>query len=156
MEVDSCLQSDRHFQKVSHKTSQKVTLLRRKKHLLNPDGLMTIYKAQIRTIMDYASLTGMSRSSCHFNLLVKVKRRAESLLGGIHPQPSYQGQRQHRDQNEDDKQMEQTIRQDSLKNRKRMTTLIVLPKAQMVQVSHLTRLRITRKRPMSSTISHNV
>lgn len=35
VEVDSCVRFDRHFQKMAHKLSHKVTLLRRMKHFLD-------------------------------------------------------------------------------------------------------------------------
>ncbi|XP_045118181.1 uncharacterized protein LOC123508485 [Portunus trituberculatus] len=46
VEVDSRLQFDRHLEKVARNASSKVNLLRRMKHLLHADGLLTLYKAQ--------------------------------------------------------------------------------------------------------------
>lgn len=60
VEVDSLLLFDRHLEDVARKASQKVTLLRRLRHLLDSDGLLTLYKAQVRPIMEYAPLTWMS------------------------------------------------------------------------------------------------
>lgn len=43
-EVDSCLLFDRHLQKVVHKASQMVTLLKKVKYLIDSDGMMILYK----------------------------------------------------------------------------------------------------------------
>ena len=56
VEVNSRLLFDRHLEEVARKASQKVTLLRRLCHL-NADGLLTLYKAQVRPIMEYVPLT---------------------------------------------------------------------------------------------------
>ncbi|MPD06661.1 hypothetical protein E2C01_102486 [Portunus trituberculatus] len=54
VEVDSKLSFDRHLESVAHKASLRVTLLRRVRHLLDAKGLMTLYKAQLRPIMEYS------------------------------------------------------------------------------------------------------
>ena len=57
MEVDSGFLFDCHLEEVARKASQMVTLLRLLSHLLNSDGLLTLYKAQVRPIMEYVPLT---------------------------------------------------------------------------------------------------
>ena len=79
MEVDSQLLFDHHLEDVARKASQKVMLLPRQRHLLDADGLLTLYKAQLKPIMEYAPLTWMSSVRCPLNLLDKVQRRAEHL-----------------------------------------------------------------------------
>ncbi|MPD06466.1 hypothetical protein E2C01_102280 [Portunus trituberculatus] len=64
VEVDSRLQFDHHLEKVARSASSKVNLLCRMKHLLHADGLLTLYKAQVRPIMEYAPLTWMSSARC--------------------------------------------------------------------------------------------
>ena len=90
MEVDSRLLCEHHLEEGVRKASQKVTLLRRLSHLLNADGLLTLYKAQVRHIMEYAPLTWMSSAHCHLNLLDKVQKRAERLISGVHRPHPYQ------------------------------------------------------------------
>lgn len=66
-ETDFCLHFYCHLQKVPHSPSQNVTLLRRKKNLLDPNILITLYKDHVRPVMKYAPL--------HWRLLDKVQRR---------------------------------------------------------------------------------
>ncbi|KAG0719251.1 hypothetical protein GWK47_007326 [Chionoecetes opilio] len=57
VEVDSKLRFDRHLETVARRASLRVTLLRRVRHLLDADGLMRLYKAQVRPVMEYSPLT---------------------------------------------------------------------------------------------------
>ena len=82
VEVDSQLRFDHHLENVARKASQKVTLLQRLNHFLTPDGLLTLYKAQVRPIMEYAPLIWMSSARCHLNLLGQVQRQAERFICG--------------------------------------------------------------------------
>lgn len=105
VEVDLRLRLDSHLQNVAHKASQ-VTLLRIMKHLLHSDGLMTFSMAQVRSVMEYTFLTSILGALWHFNLLDKVQRGTENLLGNTNSQPTLKNQRQQ--SNRDGKQMEQT------------------------------------------------
>lgn len=67
----------------------------------------------------------MSSASCHLNLLDKVQKWAESLLGGNHSHASYQGQREYRNQDEFDKRTEQTTPLDSLDHLRKLAALTV-------------------------------
>ncbi|MPC54568.1 hypothetical protein E2C01_048489 [Portunus trituberculatus] len=63
-------------------------------HLLNAQGLLTLYKVRVRPIMEYALVTWISSAHCHLNMLDKVQRRAERLIRGarqVHPTPSNRG-----------------------------------------------------------------
>ena len=156
VEVDSQLRFDRHLENVARKASQKVSLLRRLNHLLTPDGLLTLYKAQVGQIMEYAPLTWMSSARCHLNLLDRVQRRAERLICGAnlsgHQQPwrRQQHQRQHQQQqqrlnNPASAAAEPAVR-DSLDHRRRVAALTVLHKAQIQQVIHLRDLETAWRR----------
>ena len=97
VEVDSTLSFARHLESVARKASLRVTLLRRVRHLLDADGLMKLYKAQVRPVIEYSPLTWMSSAQCHLSLLDKVQRRAERLIqeaGGMQHQRHHPGQRQ--------------------------------------------------------------
>ena len=52
LEVDSRLRFDRRLEKVTLNASQNLTLMRRIKHLLHADGLLTLYKAQVGPVME--------------------------------------------------------------------------------------------------------
>ena len=54
VEVDSRMLFDCHLGDVARKASQKVRLVRRLRHFLDADGLLTLYKSQVRPIMEYA------------------------------------------------------------------------------------------------------
>ena len=159
VEVDSDLRFDRHLEKVAHKASQKVTLLRRMKGLLDAEGLATLYKAQVRPVMEYAPLTWMASALCHLNLLDKVQRRAERLIRGCHhlrPEHQWARQRPQLQQQQHPPRHEgrdgAAPRQlDSLEHRRRVAALTVLHKAQVGQVAHLADLRATWRRPERST-----
>lgn len=74
LEFNSCLRFDSILQKVAHKTAQKVTLLRRIKHFLDSDILMTFYKDPVRVVMECSPLTWMSSACCLLNPLDKVHK----------------------------------------------------------------------------------
>ncbi|KAG0719571.1 hypothetical protein GWK47_050170 [Chionoecetes opilio] len=80
MEVDSRISFDRHLETVVRRASLRLTLLRRVRHLLDADGFLRLYKAQVRSVMDYSPLTWMSSAQCHLSLLDKVQRRTERLI----------------------------------------------------------------------------
>lgn len=145
VEIDSRLLFDRHLENVARQASQKVTLLRRLRHLLDAEGLLTLYKAQVRPVMEYAPLSWMSSARCHLNLLDKVQRRAERLINDARqprppPQQPWRQQRQQLGQ-EDEPEL-----RDTLEHRRRVAALTVLHKAQIQQVPHLADLRATWRR----------
>lgn len=154
VEVDSQLRFDRHLERVAHKASQKVNLLRRMKNLLDAEGLNTLYKAQVRPVMEYAPLTWMASARCHLNLLDKVQRRAERLINGTqHHRPSqWETQRQQQQQHPHEGRARPATNQlNSLEHRRRVAALTVLHKAQVGLVPHLTDLRATWRRSERST-----
>ena len=166
VEVDSRLRFDGHLKKVASKASKKVTLLRRLSHLLSPDGLLTLYKAQVRPIMEYAPLTWMSSAQCHLSLLDKVQRRAERLIAAAqrpnerqHHLPMQQQQQQQQPRRQRTGRQEEghhapeteSVLGDSLEHRRRVAALTVLHKAQLQHVPHLAGLRATWRRSERST-----
>ena len=74
VEVDSKLSFCRHLETVAYKTSLTVTLPGKVRHL-DPDGFLTFYKAQVRSVMEYiySPLTWML--SCIRHLLLRQKER---------------------------------------------------------------------------------
>ncbi|XP_045121812.1 uncharacterized protein LOC123510597 [Portunus trituberculatus] len=154
VEVDSRLLFDRHLVDVAQKASQKVTLLRRLRHLLDADGLLTLYKAQVRPIMEYAPLTWMSSARSHLTLLDKVQRRAERLISNARqqhlPRQPWR-QRQQQQQQQQQRQEDRQVLRDTLDHRRKVAALTVLHKAQIQNVPHLADLRATWRRSERNT-----
>ncbi|MPC78165.1 hypothetical protein E2C01_072647 [Portunus trituberculatus] len=104
VEVDSRLQFDRHLDKVARSASSKVNLLRRMKHLLHADGLLTLYKAQCPLPPQPA----------------KVQRRTECLISGTthHQQhhPHWQRQQQHRQPQQKQQQQQEEHQRHNLRD----------------------------------------
>ncbi|XP_063862157.1 uncharacterized protein LOC135101791 [Scylla paramamosain] len=96
-------------------------LLRRVKHLLSPDDLLTLYKAQVRPVMEYAPLTWMSSARCHLNLLDKRQQWTQQTSTAA---PAL----------------------DCLEHRRKVAALTALHKAQVQHVPHLADLRATWRR----------
>ena len=161
VEVDSTLSFASHLESVARKASLRVTLLRRVRHLLDADGLMKLYKAQVRPVMEYSPLSWMSSAQCHLSLLDKVQRRAERLIqeaGGVRLQHHHQGQRQWRQQQQQNHQLPtqhqhqpQRALLDSLEHRRRVGALTVLHKAQVLNTPHLAALRVPWRRSQRPT-----
>lgn len=101
------------------------------KHFLDSDGLMTLYKPEVRQVVEYAPFIWVSSVCCHLNLLNKVERQVERLLICTHLQLSCKRQRQQN--NQDDERKEQITPLDSVEHQKSVATVIVLHKVQNVQ-----------------------
>ncbi|MPC92470.1 hypothetical protein E2C01_087561 [Portunus trituberculatus] len=147
VEMDSRLQFNCHLEKVARSASSKVNLLCQMKHLLHADSLLTLYKAQVSPIMEYASLTWMSSARCHLSLQDKVQRRVERLISSAtHHQlhhPHWWRRQQHRQPQQE--QQRHDLR-DSLEHSRRVAALTVLHKAQLQRIPHLTDLGATWRR----------
>ncbi|XP_037784725.1 uncharacterized protein LOC119580700 [Penaeus monodon] len=114
--VDSGLRFNRHVIRISKSASLKVIALRRISHLLNPQGILTLYKAQIRPHLEYASLAWSSTAPTSLNRLDKIEKRALGLF----------------------KEATKLHRIDALEHRRDVGALTVLHRAQV----HLTSLRL--------------
>ena len=134
VEFDSRLSFSRHVENLARKASTKITVLRRMKQLLDKKGLCMLYKAQVRSHLEYGFLAWMSCPMSHLALLDKVQRRAERLMASVGEQ-----------------ELQPSL--DSLEHRRNVGALTVLHKAQVQQVPHLAGLRIDWRQPMRSTRS---
>ena len=105
------------------------------KHLLHADGLLTLYKAQVRSVMEYIPLTWMSGTRCHLNLLDKVQRQAERLIRGAR---QFQQLQQHQNQQQQHEQQIDAAEPlwDSLEHRRRLAVLTIL--LQVTGTAHVT------------------
>ncbi|XP_037773841.1 uncharacterized protein LOC119569982, partial [Penaeus monodon] len=79
-DIDSGLRFNRHVSWICKTASLKVTALRRISHLLNPQGILTLYKSQIRPHLEYASLAWSSTAPTSLNRLDKIEKRALGLI----------------------------------------------------------------------------
>ena len=117
--IDRELRYDQHLASVARQTSQRVSALRRVASNLDPQGILTLYKAQIRPCMEYGALTWMSSAVTHTRRLDAVQRRALRLLG-------------------DDEEITGSVT--SLEHRRDVAALTVCHKTQVLHVPHLARL----------------
>ncbi|XP_063601125.1 uncharacterized protein LOC134777219 [Penaeus indicus] len=121
IDIDSGLRFNRHVSRICKTASLKVTALRRISHLLNPQGILTLYKSQIRPHLEYASLAWSSTAATSLNKLDKIEKRALRLIQEATNLPHI----------------------DALEHRRDVGALTVLHKAQVQQVPHLSSLRFT-------------
>ncbi|KAI8485838.1 hypothetical protein Bbelb_363900 [Branchiostoma belcheri] len=63
------------------RAGQKLGAMRRVAHKLTPSGRAAVYKAQARSVMEYASLCWMSAPATSLGLLDSVQRRALKIIG---------------------------------------------------------------------------
>ena len=77
---DSKLQYKTHIENVARKASAKLTSMRRMSWLLNKKGKEVLYKAQVRSAMEYSMLAWGGAANIHLKLLDKVQRRAIRMI----------------------------------------------------------------------------
>ena len=129
VDIDEELRFDKHITKICHMASLKVTALRRMANTLDPRGLITLYKAQVRPHLEYAALAWLSSAPTHLNKLDKIQRRALRLVQDA-PLPT---------------------QLDSLEHRRDVGAMTVLHKAQVLQVPHLASLCFPPRTAQRST-----
>lgn len=77
MDLDRELRFDRHLKHVAHQATLRVSALRRVANFLDKRGIMLLYKAQVRSYLEYGALTWMSSAATHLQRLDKVERRVQ-------------------------------------------------------------------------------
>jgi len=83
---DSQLTYKTHIENVARKASSKLAALRRLAWLLDRKGKEILYKAQIRSVMEYSPLTWGGAAKSHLHILNKVQERAQRTIIGGAPQ----------------------------------------------------------------------
>ena len=78
---DSKLTWNKHLSNVSGRAGQKLGALRRISSKLSVPGPATVYKSQVRSVMEYSSLAWMGAASTHLNKLDSVQARAIEIIG---------------------------------------------------------------------------
>ena len=79
---DKALTFHKHIVKISKKAAGKIAALRRLTWLVDKQDLATLYKAQVRSCMEFSPLSWGGAAPTHLALLDKVQRRAERLIYG--------------------------------------------------------------------------
>ena len=121
--VDQGLRYDHHVNALACQASQRVSALRRMADTLDPRGVLTLYKAQIRPCMEYGALSWMSSAATHMRRLDAVQRRALRLV-------------------ENGAELHLSADVTSLEHRRDVSALVVCHKTQVQEVPHLVRLRL--------------
>ena len=78
--VDSKLTWTKHISNVSSRVGQKLGALRKVANKLDVRGRATVYKAQVCSVMEYASLSKMSASTPTVGLLDSIQRKALRII----------------------------------------------------------------------------
>ncbi|KAG0716627.1 hypothetical protein GWK47_009216 [Chionoecetes opilio] len=71
VEVNSVLIFTDHIRTIARKAAWKLSCVRRVSHLLDSQGITTLYTAQVRSLMEYAPLTWSSCTPSYLSLLDK-------------------------------------------------------------------------------------
>ena len=79
--VDKRLTWNTHISNISSRAGQRLGALRRVAPKLDAFGRGTVYKAQIRSVMEYASLCWMSASATSLQLLDRIQDKALQIIG---------------------------------------------------------------------------
>ena len=128
---DSRLTFKTHIERLAREASGKLASLRRISWLLDSKGLEVLYKAQIRSSLEYACLAWGGAANTHLELLDKVQARALRLV---------------RDQGS-----EHESHIHSLQHRRDVAGLTVMFKVQQERVCHLQPLRQPLRRDQIAT-----
>ena len=108
-----------HIERLAREASGKLASLRRISHLLDSRGMEVLYKAQVRSSLEYACLAWGGAASKHLLLLDRVQDRAARLIRSAGHQPVLQ----------------------TLQHRRNVAGLTVMFKVQLQCVPHLHTLR---------------
>ena len=79
--IDPKLSWSKHLTKISIRAGQKLAALRRVASKLTTESRATAYKLQVRSVMEYASLSWMSAPPTHLGLLDNIQRKALKIIG---------------------------------------------------------------------------
>ena len=128
---DSALTFRLHIERLAREASGKLASLRRISWLLDNKGLETLYKAQVRSSLEYSCLAWGGAASRHLNLLDRVQARAVRLIkdSGAQHEPQLH----------------------SLQHRRDVAGLAVMYKTQQQRIPHLQALRQPLRRAQVTT-----
>lgn len=130
---DSRLTFRTHIQQLARAASRKLTSLRRISWLMDSRGREVLYKAQIRSSLEYSCLTWGGAASTHLALLDKIQERAWRIIT--------------------DRQPEHLPTLQTLQHRRDVAGLTTLYKIQQEGVEHLRTLRQPEREVTANTRS---
>ncbi|XP_069987613.1 uncharacterized protein [Penaeus vannamei] len=78
--MNSALTFTGHVKTIARKAAWKLNCVRRIAHLLDSQGICTLYAAQVRSLMEYANLTWSPCPPSYLGLLDKIQQRAQRLI----------------------------------------------------------------------------
>ena len=79
--IDSKLMWAKHLSDISMRAGQRIGALRKVANKLNTTGRATVYKSQVRSVMEYASFSWINASATHLNQLDSIQRKALQIIG---------------------------------------------------------------------------
>ena len=79
--IDSKLTWSKHLSAISTRAGQKLGALRKVANKLDAEGRATVYKSQVRSVMEYASLSWMNASPTHLSQLDNIQKKALKIIG---------------------------------------------------------------------------
>ena len=79
--MDSKLTWVKHISNTTARAGQKLGALRRVSNKLDIRGRATVYKAQVRSVMEYASLCWIGASPTTLSLLDNIQKKAVKIIG---------------------------------------------------------------------------
>ncbi len=79
--MDSKLTWTKHISNISSRAGQRLGALRRVANKVDTRGRATVYKSQVRSVMEYASLSWMSASQTTLGLLDSIQKKALRIIG---------------------------------------------------------------------------
>ncbi|XP_045106831.1 uncharacterized protein LOC123501859 [Portunus trituberculatus] len=128
---DSALTFRHHIERLAREASGKLASLRRMSWLLDDKGLEILYKAQVRSSLEYSCLAWGGAASRHLSLLDRVQARAVRLIkdSGARNEPKLH----------------------SLQHRRDVAGLAVMYKIQQQRIPHLQALRQPLRRAQVTT-----
>ena len=78
---DSKLTWKKHLSNVAGRAGQKLGALRRVSRKLDPSSCATIYKSQVRSVMEVSSIAWMGAAPTHLEKLDNIQNRALKIIG---------------------------------------------------------------------------
>ena len=79
--IDSKLTWSKHISAISTKAGQKLGALRKVANKLDTEGIANVYKSQVRSVMEYASLSWVSASPTILSQLDNIQKKALRIIG---------------------------------------------------------------------------
>jgi len=120
-----------HIESLARRASQKLASFRRISWLLDDKGKELLYKAQIRSALEYSCLSWGGANTTHLGLLDKIQERAKRIIK--------------------DRTSDLPLNLDSLQHRRDVAGLTTMYRIHLQKVAHLQPMRLPRRRAVRTT-----